>query len=265
GRFQHRVAAVSRHVVDVEAWTWGAVRPLIASEQLAGCVDFQGFPGIEHRGFVQPVGRYWMGWVGHVDDGRSGVRQVGAVALIEVGAVLPRGELPARAFALVLPDQIDVAVEPDLVLAAGHLRDRRFTLQTALRLVGLPAMCKWDPRVGREEREQQGGTETGDVCVVHGGCPRCETLRATSCDDATDSQTTIANRPAPPCYRLDTLVRRSARRLDVKLAVPRPGVERAISGTEERGELPIDRQNRRLGKALPAVRGHRDRVRWPAE
>src|SRR5438105_8708029 len=33
-----------------------------------------------------------------------------------------------------------------------------------------------------------------------------------NCDDATDSQTTIANEPAPACYRFDTLFRLLARR-----------------------------------------------------
>src|SRR5437762_12882510 len=56
-----------------------------------------------------------------------------------------------------------------------------------------------------------------------------------------------------------------ARRMDVTLAVPRPAVARGISGPEGGGELPIDRQNRRRGRALPAVRGRRARVRSPTQ
>src|SRR5438067_12962281 len=40
-----------------------------------------------------------------------------------------------------------------------------------------------------------------------------------------------------------------ARRLDAKPAAPHPGVERAISGTKARGQLPIDPHTRAVGNA----------------
>src|SRR5205823_6439964 len=126
---------------------------LAAAQQLAIGIHFQRFPWIQHCRTGEISRRLWMCGIRCIDDDGAELRaayggRCGIVVIAEVaGLVLEPGVLPARAFALRLADQLQIAV---VAFESGGSRRRRYlALQIRLGLVARAASGFGDRQSGR--------------------------------------------------------------------------------------------------------------------
>src|SRR5205085_4492410 len=105
-RLERWVLAVRTDVID----GYSVLAHFDGGQKLPLRIHLQRLPRVEHRIRGKPRCRCRTRLIGNVEGDRARVRRGGCPALVEICAVLPCSQLPARAFTLVLTDDIDVAV-----------------------------------------------------------------------------------------------------------------------------------------------------------
>src|SRR4051812_8599652 len=99
-------------------------------------MDLETLVRIAHGRGVQPLNRPRAARIRYVDHRNAGmplrVPCLGATVLLHVGAVAEPGNLVLRSLPLVLPDELEIALETELRQAAQTLRRGGLPSQTRL-------------------------------------------------------------------------------------------------------------------------------------